>query len=50
MNLWLLHVCGQVQAIEDRVGQLQLRPTDEEDALKLLSKTTKAWHLNCFRN
>mmetsp|Transcript_46650 Transcript_46650/g.107787 ORF Transcript_46650/g.107787 Transcript_46650/m.107787 type:complete len:534 (+) Transcript_46650:26-1627(+) len=34
---------AKVQAIEERIGmQLKLRPTVEEDALKLMSKTTKA--------
>merc|ERR1712151_559988 len=33
----------KVHAVEERLGrQLQLRPTVEEDALKLLSRTTKA--------
>mmetsp|Transcript_87117 Transcript_87117/g.269721 ORF Transcript_87117/g.269721 Transcript_87117/m.269721 type:complete len:580 (-) Transcript_87117:66-1805(-) len=34
---------SRVHRIEDRIGkQLELRKTDEEDAIKLLSKTTKA--------
>mmetsp|Transcript_60141 Transcript_60141/g.99977 ORF Transcript_60141/g.99977 Transcript_60141/m.99977 type:complete len:115 (-) Transcript_60141:74-418(-) len=34
---------SKVHAIEERLGrQLELRPTKEDDAIKLLSRTTKA--------
>eukprot|EP00933_Yihiella_yeosuensis_P053224 TRINITY_DN5140_c3_g1_i1.p1 TRINITY_DN5140_c3_g1~~TRINITY_DN5140_c3_g1_i1.p1 ORF type:complete len:576 (+),score=115.46 TRINITY_DN5140_c3_g1_i1:73-1728(+) len=43
VSLMSEHDIPRVKAIEERIGkQLELFPTKEEDAIKLLSKTTKA--------